>query len=383
LIDHAPATNSQVERLEEVLRSVVSRRSIRHAIMAVESGDGSFRWHAAGGMTNGSPATPDQPLYIASIDKLYNATIALRLSEDGSLLLDEPITSFLPETITRGLHRIGGEDHTGRITVRHLLAHASGLGEWLEDAPKGEPSLLERIVEEGDREIAVEEIAAHVRDRLKPHFPPQDLSGPRPGVRYCDTNYILLARIIEVVAGKPLREVHEDILIEPLDLRHTFFLGRTEPRSPTPPPTPLRAGGASLNVPLILRSINSIYSTASDSIAFLRGLMQGRIFRNPETLQLMQANWNRFGFPGDRAALRAPNWPIEYGLGIKRFRLPRLLTPLRPVPAVVGHTGSTGCWLFYCPDLDLFLSGSVDEVTAGALPYRVVPRILRIMASGR
>jgi hypothetical protein len=82
--------------------------------------------------------------------------------------------------------------------------------------------------------------------------------------------------------------------------------------------------------------------------------------------------------PLDRAALRAPGWPIEYGLGIMRFRLPRVLTPLHPLPAVIGHTGSTGCWLFYCPQWDLYLVGSVDEVTAGAVPYRIVPKMLEI-----
>jgi hypothetical protein len=91
----------------------------------------------------------------------------------------------------------------------------------------------------------------------------------------------------------------------------------------------------------------------------------------------MQQRWNRFGLPFDRAALRSPGWPIEYGLGIMRFRLPWIFTPLHPMPAVVGHTGSTGCWLFYCPERDLFLAGSVDEVTAGALPYRLVPRVLQ------
>jgi hypothetical protein len=63
-----------------------------------------------------------------------------------------------------------------------------------------------------------------------------------------------------------------------------------------------------------------------------------------------------------------------------RFRLPWIFTPLGAVPAVLGHTGSTGCYLFYCSELDVLLAGSVDEVTAGALPYRLVPRMLRILS---
>jgi D-alanyl-D-alanine carboxypeptidase len=85
----------------------------------------------------------------------------------------------------------------------------------------------------------------------------------------------------------------------------------------------------------------------------------------------------------DRAALRQPSWPIEYGLGIMRFRLPRFLTPFRPMPEVVGHTGSTGTWLFHAPEPDLHLAGAVSQITAGAVPFKVVPRILRAVADGR
>ena len=100
----------------------------------------------------------------------------------------------------------------------------------------------------------------------------------------------------------------------------------------------------------------------------------------------MQSEWRRFGFPRDAAALRAPSWPIEYGLGIMRFhdpllkliaRMPRVIRPVYPAPPVVGHSGSTGSWLFHCPELDLLMSGTVDQATAGRVPYRLVPKILK------
>lgn len=95
----------------------------------------------------------------------------------------------------------------------------------------------------------------------------------------------------------------------------------------------------------------------------------------------MRQRWRRLGFPLDAAALRQPSWPIEYGLGMMRFRLPRWLTPFAPVPAVEGHTGSTGSWLFHAPELGLLLAGAVNEVTSGAFPFRFLPRLLRILES--
>jgi CubicO group peptidase (beta-lactamase class C family) len=122
-----------------------------------------------------------------------------------------------------------------------------------------------------------------------------------------------------------------------------------------------------------------VYSTTGDMISFLRGLMSGELFQSPETLATMQRDWHRFGFSLDRAVLRTPSWPIEYGVGMMRFRMPRLFTLPARMPPVLGHTGSTGCWLFYCPELDIFLAGSVNEVTAAAVPFKMVPKILRVI----
>jgi CubicO group peptidase (beta-lactamase class C family) len=194
---------------------------------------------------------------------------------------------------------------------------------------------------------------------------------------------MLLIGVIEAVTGEELPDVHERFLLRPLDLRNTYFAGQSEPLDPTPAPVPLRHRGEPIQIPMLMKSFDGIYSTVRDTLAFLRSLVSGQIFDDRATLDRMQQRWNRFGLPLDRAALRSPGWPIEYGLGVMRFRLPRLFTLPRVLPAVVGHTGSTGCWLFYCPEWDLSLCGSVDEVTAGAVPYRLVPRVLGIIGELR
>lgn len=347
--------------------------------MAVESGDGTLRWAGAAGEArpDGTPMRVDTPFFIASIDKLLNGSIVMKLQEDSRLDLDASISTYLPSRVVDGLHRLGGVDWSSQVTVRHLLGHTSGLADWLEDRSRDGASLSQRVVAGGDLTLDIEDIAALVRERLTPHFPPQDLSADRPTARYSDTNFMLLIGVIEAVTGRPLHEVYKETLLEPLNLRSTYLPGWSEPLDPTAQPVALRARGHSILIPMLLRSVRGVYSTVSDMIKFMRGLMAGRLFEHPLTLTAMQERWNRFGFPRDRAALRSPGWPIEYGLSIMRFRLPRIFTPRRGLPAVIGHTGSTGCWLFYCPELDVYMSGSVDEVTAGAVPYRIVPRILR------
>jgi len=370
-------------RLSGVVEELLARREIRHAVVAIESGDQSFRWSAAVGEADptGRPMTVDTPFFLASITKLYIATLVLKLRERAYLNLDFPIFQYLPRALTVGLHHMVGVDRTRQITVRHLLGHTSGLPDWLEDYPKQGPSFIERLFEGEDRTVDIRVVTEVVRKELTPHFTPQILYSERVKARYSDTNYQLLIAIVEGVRRKPIAELYEELFFRPLGLRNSWHPSRA-PLAPSPPPSTLWVGDEPLDRPLLLASVGDLYGTATDSIAFLRALLSGVLFEDEATLALMTARWNRFGFPTDRAALRSPGWPIEYGLGIMRFRLPRLLTPLRAVPEVIGHTGSTGSWLFHAPKLDLYLAGTVDQATAGALPYRLVPKLLRILEEG-
>lgn len=73
---------------------------------------------------------------------------------------------------------------------------------------------------------------------------------------------------------------------------------------------------------------------------------------------------------------------IEYALGLKRFRLPRLSTPFSPMPEVIGNSGSTGAGLFFCPELQMFIPGAVNQATAGAVPFRLLPKVLQTLSRG-
>ena len=347
------------------------RRGIPHAILAVESLDRSFRWSGSAGCA----LAPDTPIFLASITKLYIAATVLRLHEQRRLSLDGCLPHYLPADLIGDLHRLQGRDHTPDITIRHCLCHATGLPDSLEERPPGGRSLLELAFEQGDRAWTLAEAIGLVRDRLRPHFPPQNLNDPRARIRYSDTNFQLLMAVIEAVTAKPLATVYDEELFGPLRLHSTRL-----PESEGPLAALIFHRRRVLDLPLVLNSSRDLIATPADTLAFLRALIQGTAFHSPGTSALLLGGpWRRFGFPLDRSALRAPGWPIEYGLGVMRFQLPRWLTPFAPVPALLGHTGSTGSWLFYCPSLALLFAGTVNDVTAGAVPYQFMPRLLRAL----
>jgi D-alanyl-D-alanine carboxypeptidase len=114
----------------------------------------------------------------------------------------------------------------------------------------------------------------------------------------------------------------------------------------------------------------------------MAALVRGHLFDDPSTARLMSEHFNPLAFSLNLRPV-GPGWPIEYGLGMVRFRMPRLFTGFRQAPTILGHTGVTGSWLFHVPDLDLILSGTVDQVMGAPVPYRFVPRlVLELQALG-
>lgn len=384
--------NIPIQILDPLFQKTISKLPGKQLISCVFDGDGSLIWGGAEGMAeDGSPIDVGTPFFIASVDKLINTALLLKLAEEGLVNLDAPMADYLPDTLINGLHVLKGKDHTASITVRHLLTHTSGLADWYEDFPANGTNLVEEIISSGDRNLSLDAMMEYVRSRLRPNFPPQPIDALKNRssygdgasfvtgfiTRYTDTGFMLIGALLQELTGQPLEQLHHERIYKPLGLQRTWLVGRTAPEVSAPSKLPLLASGARVEIPLMLRSVWGVYSTCSDMARFLMGLYKGEIFQKPETRWLMFSGWHRFGFPTDKAAIRLPGWPIAYGHGAMHFKLPRLFTPLKPMPAIVGHTGSTGCWLFYCPERDLYFVGAADDLTAGALPFRHVPALLK------
>ncbi len=78
----------------------------------------------------------------------------------------------------------------------------------------------------------------------------------------------------------------------------------------------------------------------------------------------MQAQWNPIFTP------------VEYGMGMMRYDLPRFFTIFVKVPAMVGHSGASGAVLYYVPELDLYIAGTVNQIKNRSLPYRVMTQLV-------
>lgn len=364
-------------RLHDLVNYLEDQTGIRHAVLGVERLDRSFRWVGAGGVAHpdGTPMTPEAMYWIASVTKLYIAAAVFKLMERGEFELRDRISELLPESLIGGIHRLGGVDYTDTITVQHLLGHSSGLPDYLEESLEDTTSLFEQVLA-NDRSWTSEDAFRIVREQLTPHFPPQPLDAKRQKIQYSDTNYQILIELIETVTAKSLSAVFAEFFYRPLGLTET---AHPEELRDDQHPATLWHGDTPVNLPLAMPCFRDLTSTVADQLRFMRGLVNGEVFDRPVTLHRLMGNWKSFGLPFGSGGAASPSWPIQYGLGATRMKIPRLLTPIKPIPAIMGHTGISGSWLFYCPEKELVLAGGVDQIDAPALPYRFVPRLLRTL----
>lgn len=361
------ASAGRETRLTTLLENLVRRGRARDAAVAISSGDGTQLWSAAARSPD-SDASPkaESPFFIASVTKRFIITLVLQAHERGELDLSAPISRYLSPELIEGLHAHQGKDRSSTITVRHLASHTSGLPDYFEGRENG-TSLMGHMRSGHDVGWSFEDVLRINRDLQQPHFEPQNLASPRQKARYSDTGFQLLIHLLETVTSHTFGELVKQRICQQAGLTHTWLPKETPPETASAP-MPLSDKHRQLDLPQLITTSNDLYSTTRDLITFHRALLAGELFQHRSTVDVLTERRNR---------LR--NAPVlKYGLGTMFFTVNRLASAGRHRVTLVGHSGATGTWLFYCPELDVHLAGAVNQVKGQAIPYRIMAHCLRI-----
>lgn len=147
-------------------------------------------------MIRKTPITDSTAFQLASVSKPITATAVLQLVEKGKIDLDSPVKYYLP-----------GFPYEN-ITVKHLLQHSSGLTDYLK-VPSETFPFPDSLMSNANVLYWLKEVKPH------PAF--------KPGARfmYCNTNYALLALIVERVSGKTYSRYLQQYIFGPLEMRET------------------------------------------------------------------------------------------------------------------------------------------------------------------
>jgi len=142
------------------------------------------------------PVTPATQFRLASVSKLYLASLAARLHQEGRFDLDAPASDFLPDLSPR----------LGRVTGRQLAAHISGVGHYTE-ADRW-PDLYTRHYD-----TAIEALAIFADRPL--------LAEPGTRYHYSSFGYTLLTAMIEAATGRVYPDLLATEILQPFGLPET------------------------------------------------------------------------------------------------------------------------------------------------------------------
>jgi|GEM_PF-1669756 len=249
--------------------------------------------------------TPHTVFRIASITKIFTAVAILQLQEQSTLNLDDALSMYIPN-YPRG----------DEITIHHVLSMTSGI-----------PNILKFITpEERQEHITLEALIEKIKHITLEFEPAAKFS-------YSNSNYSLLAYIIEKTSGLSYAQYLSKYIFKPLQMRNSFVddgsqkpqqaigtqstLGNSTPAKPYDSSWAIGAG--------------NICSTTYDLYLFDSALHAGKIV-NAESWKLMQNQTTKTGW--DDTYRKLSDSAYGYGLIISPARHNR--------QAAVGHGGGSG-----------------------------------------
>lgn len=195
-----PAAEREFQHLGQVIEREVANKDLPMLSIVLVDEDG-VAWRYGVGTSARDPdlvADSETSYRIGSVSKLFTDIVVMQMVENGTLDLDEPVTSYLPDFNPQN-------DFEAPITLRALMSHSSGL---VREPPVGNyfdsssPTLTETVASLNKTELVY-----------------------RPGskVQYSNAGIAVVGRVLEKVSGMPFARLLEENALRPLGMMHSGF----------------------------------------------------------------------------------------------------------------------------------------------------------------
>lgn len=190
--------------VQNFYESTLLRRGFNGGIIVAQKGTVIFE--AYNGYSNYAKKeliNEHSAFHLASLSKTFTAMATLKLAESGKLKLDDDLTTYFP-----------GFPYSG-VTVKTLLSHRSGLPNYI------------YFLQQLGWDVTKVSTNRDVLDYLIKFKPPL-VHTPGTRFNYCNTNYALLALLIEKVSGKPYPDFLRYYFFKPLKMDDTYVFSMAD-----------------------------------------------------------------------------------------------------------------------------------------------------------
>lgn len=202
-----PLSPSELKKYHDTVEGIMERNLLRGsfngAILVAKRGNVVYE-HYAGVMDprikGKDSLSAETSFQIASTGKTMTSAAVLKLWEQGKLNINDEVTKYFP-----------GFPYPG-VTVKTLLNHRSGLPNYLYYFEKAKWNRQQQVTN------------TDVLNSLMQWQPPKSAAADKR-FQYCNTNYVLLALIVEKVSGMAFPDFMKKTFFEPLGMNHSFVIG--------------------------------------------------------------------------------------------------------------------------------------------------------------
>lgn len=275
--------NSVVGRINHFYNKNWPNNTMNGSFLVARNGQIIFeRYNGFANKNEGTKITPETPVQIASVSKVLTATAVLKLVNAGKIELDQKVNTILKT--------FPYED----CTIRMLLDHRTGMRNYAYFTDR-DKSIWDRHNQLTNKDIL--DILATKDIGL------ESKTGTR--FSYCNTNYAMLALIIEKITGLSYKEAMSEMIFKPLGMTHTYVFDDDKDRKKIVPS--YKGNGVEIGFDYLdnVYGDKNIFSTARDLLKFDRA-RQSPDFLKPELLKQVYT-----GYSNERKGTK------NYGLGIR------------------------------------------------------------------
>ncbi|MBS1591396.1 MAG: beta-lactamase family protein [Bacteroidetes bacterium] len=208
--------------IQPLYNKMLLQKGFNGAILLAKNGEIVFEdYHGYINLKTKEAITTETPFHLASISKTFTGMTILKLMEQGRLDLNDSIQKYLPEFPYHG------------ITIKHLLTHRSGLPNYLNFTDnvtvetykaknkRGKLITKKRYIKKKS-EITKMLTNQTLYEYLVAKKPPVQALPDRV-YNYCNTNFAMLALIVESIVEQPFPQYMRDSVFVPLGMTHTFI----------------------------------------------------------------------------------------------------------------------------------------------------------------
>jgi len=321
--------------LQRVLDKALSKYNVKGVSASIIYPDWSV-WNGVSGISYDTVSIEPDMLYaIGSITKNFVAALTFKLIEEGILALDDPISKWLPP--------YNHIDST--ITIRQLLNHTSGIYMYFSNQ-----QIWDDLKKDRTKVWRPDEVLNYIKE---PYFDPGE------GFRYSNTNYLLLAMIIEKISGSTLSSQFKKYFWQPLNIKHAYLSIQEDI-----PNNQAHVFGDNFNndgsykdLTFLPRASHEsigfgsagLFMTAHDLAYWCQSLFEGNILTKQSISEMLKFVPTGFGGNMD-----------GYGLGVQRYR--RQITNGQ---IAYGHSGAnigTSASMVYLPDYHISVVVMINDM---------------------